>query len=252
MKSASKVEVCKLCLKEAELRNSHIIPEFIHEQLYDSKHRAFQLSNKLEKPRLMQKGEREQLLCMECETKLSRWENYAQKLLYDRESLPVVETKHAEYISYSRVEYSEFKLFQLSLLWRASVSTLDFFSSVKLGPHEERIRLMLMDENPGKDWEYCCSLTAIIHEGELYEGMTSPMRLRTPDEGHIFYRFLIAGYYWSFIVSSHEKQSRFRKFCLTEQGVVPVFQEQAKDLEFFQLMGTYFRERLPDVKKLNL
>jgi hypothetical protein len=37
------------------------------------------------------------------------------------------------------LDYSTFKLFHLSVLWRASVSSGPDFASVRLGVHEERI-----------------------------------------------------------------------------------------------------------------
>ncbi len=52
-------------------------------------------------------------------------------------------------------DYATFKLFHLSVLFRASVSSLSTFQEVNLGAlHEERIRQMLLNEDPGKDWEY--------------------------------------------------------------------------------------------------
>lgn len=60
---------CKLCGREAELRRSHIFPEFLYLALYDEKHRAVSVSPVPgEEDRLVQKGLRESLLCQACET----------------------------------------------------------------------------------------------------------------------------------------------------------------------------------------
>ncbi len=53
--------ICRVCLKESKLRKSHILPEFLYEDLYDEKHRALVIYQKKEK--VFQKGLRELLLC---------------------------------------------------------------------------------------------------------------------------------------------------------------------------------------------
>lgn len=50
----------------------------------------------------------------------------------------------------TNLPYRPLKLFRLSLLWRMSVSSLREFALVKLGPHEERIRQMLLQDDPGQ------------------------------------------------------------------------------------------------------
>jgi hypothetical protein len=79
--------ICKLCHSEAELQNSHVISEFQYKPLYDAKHRFHVISiNPEQKERFEQKGFREKLLCLPCETKLSRWEAYAKKVIFEDET----------------------------------------------------------------------------------------------------------------------------------------------------------------------
>ncbi len=73
-------DVCKLCRKSAKLSFSHILPEFLFAPIYDDLHRTMLVSSS-EKEKLVQKGVREYLLCQECETKLSRYEGYAIKVI---------------------------------------------------------------------------------------------------------------------------------------------------------------------------
>jgi hypothetical protein len=131
---------CKLCKKEAKLRYSHILPEFFYSNMYDEKHRALKVASD-EKERYFQKGIREYLLCQECETKLSRYEGYAAKLIRE---IPNFSPDTSGLFLYSEnVDYLRLKLFQLSIIWRASISKDRMFESVKLGRHEEKIRKML-------------------------------------------------------------------------------------------------------------
>ena len=151
---------CRLCLKEATLCNSHVIPEFIYEQLnlYDEKHRFNVLSTKSgNHPTFMQKGIREKLLCKLCEEKLSKWEKYARQSMYGGECIEVI-TINPGYFEF-QIDYAKFKLFQLSILWRVGLSTNDAFASVKLGNHEDVLRRMLFEETPGSAETYGCVIT---------------------------------------------------------------------------------------------
>jgi len=46
-------------------------------------------------------------------------------------------------------DYASLKLFFLSVLWRASVSTNDVFGGMTLGPYEEQVRQAIRTSNPG-------------------------------------------------------------------------------------------------------
>jgi hypothetical protein len=80
--------VCKLCLCEKELRHSHILPEFMYQNLYDHAPKRFYTLNVdldnsgKSKKRIEQKGLREYLLCGDCEVQLSKCENYAAETIY--------------------------------------------------------------------------------------------------------------------------------------------------------------------------
>ena len=88
------------------------------------------------------------MLCQSCETKLSKWETYARGLLTGGTLLQYRREGTITWVE--GIDYSRFKLFQLSILWRAGVTTREFFSKVTLGPHAERLREMLLAEDPGE------------------------------------------------------------------------------------------------------
>lgn len=69
---------CRLCEEDKELRNSHILPKFMYQNLYDAKPKRFYTlkvdldnSHKSRK-KIEQKGIREYLLCGDCEVLLSK------------------------------------------------------------------------------------------------------------------------------------------------------------------------------------
>src|SRR5574337_198522 len=135
--------LCRLCKEEKDLKCSHIIPEFLYKPLYDAKHRAVSLSEieigqrrNFGKKRLIQKGLRERLLCSECEQLLNnRYEKYFKALWFDQGALPSTIESGVTFELHG-LDYHKFKLFHLSVLFRAGVSSLPQFSQVKLGAHE--------------------------------------------------------------------------------------------------------------------
>lgn len=193
---------CKLCLEVRPLRRSHIVPEFLHKALYDEKHRARRIELGKDVPGYLQKGLRDRLLCDACEQFLNdRYEKpfYAQwqegrllptRLLPDR----------VHYVT--GVDYATIKLFLLSVLFRASVSTLGPFSGVSLGPHEERLRLMVLQQDPGEPTQYpVVGMFTVDEAGTILHSVASPVPYRLFRQRA--YVFMFGGCEWAFFVSSH-------------------------------------------------
>ena len=110
---------CRLCKNDEPLQNSHVIPEFLYRPSYDAKHRIGLVKAGLSKMQLRQKGIREPLLCRQCEQLLNdRYEQPMSKAW--REFLPDEIDRDSHLID--GIDYGTFKLFHLSVLWRASVA----------------------------------------------------------------------------------------------------------------------------------
>jgi hypothetical protein len=214
-------ERCKLCNQKKEIVNSHILPEFLYENLYDDKHKVISVSSiPGEKEHYIQKGLREHLLCKECETKFSQYEGYSSKILH---SLPIKSmSSQNPYIELTNIDYLKFKLFQLSILWRSSIAKGPMFSAINLGQkHENNIHRMLLTEDPGKYYQYGCLILIIQNPEKLDKLIWSPIKDRI--EGHICYRFLISGIFWYFFVTSHSENNPYRYCFLSEEGILRLF-----------------------------
>jgi hypothetical protein len=207
---------CALCHQDRTLRRSHIIPEFMYGTLYDEKHRFWVVSiHEHERNELKQKGEREELLCDDCESKFSKFERYAS--LVHNGGIPLAVESHGRLLVIQGIDYLQFKLFQLSVLWRASVSTLKLFEKVSLGPHEERLRLRLLAENPGEPTEYGCIMWGItLAPGEPAGLMMQPMRLR--QNSFVTYKFVFGGVMWVYFVSSRNPGYPYDQCMLSREG----------------------------------
>jgi hypothetical protein len=190
---------CKLCQRSETLRFSHIVPEFCYKPLYDGKHRAVMLDADTNHRSYVQKGIREYLLCDSCEARLNKLEVYFKKFWYDGPAIPS-RTRPGAFIIRG-FDYAAFKLFHLSILWRASVSSLPEFDSVNLGPHEEVLRCTLLSADPGPEDRYPFYAIAMLDDGGAVQyGMVSkPHRSRLGFSTAYYMNY--AGCDWYFIVN---------------------------------------------------
>jgi hypothetical protein len=223
---------CRLCHNEGTLCKSHIIPEFLFKALYsEEKHQFIQVDGP-QKARKWQKGFREKLLCRDCEDKLNKLETYAAQVLFGGAEISFERMNN--FIIMRDVDYNKFKLFQLSLIWRAGASALQQYSNVNLGPHEEKLRSMIKKENPGKPSEYGCLL---IFTPSYFQITSKIMMLaqETRFDGHRCYMFLLSGVTWVFFVSSHTGHLPYNeKLFLSSSGVLPVLVENTASKAFFE------------------
>lgn len=208
---------CALCREEAELQNSHIIPEFLYGVMYDEKHRYNVLSLLPEsRERFEQKGVRERLLCRNCEQKLGKLERYASLVLHG--GAPGMDGYRDGSIVYVKgINYTKFKLFQLSLLWRAGVAKGSYFERVRLGPHEEPLRAMLAAEDPGPYDLYPCIIWGVTLEpNKIAELMVQPCRDRV--WGYTTYHFVLPGLKLVYFVSRQRLPRKQSQFVLQHDG----------------------------------
>jgi hypothetical protein len=152
----------------------------------------------------------EYLLCHDCEQKFGRLEDYAKKFFYGtsnpiRLQLPLL--KDPLFVA----DYKRMKLFQLSILWRASEAKGEFFSAVTLSDHHrERLRYMLSNDDPGREDEYFCAVTrlivsSVIEEFQASHGISNETGFFAPTshkhgtwDSHLF---VMGGIVWCFCVS---------------------------------------------------
>ena len=232
---------CALCLNEAELRESHIIPEFMYQSLYDDIHRFNVLSTEIaERNRKAQKGLREKLLCENCEQRLGRHERYVSLLFSGGLSLEYA--THGRMVIAKGVDYKALRLFQLSILWRAGASSLPFFNQIRLGAHQERLRQLVLKEEIVILWQYGCLMFALIHENQIQEDLiVQPTWTRIDN---IFgYRFVFGGFVWAYIVGSHQTAKHLETESLHPSGELRILKGKLADAKFITDFGRVLLEQ---------
>lgn len=222
---------CALCLRPSVLINSHIIPEFVYTALYDDLHRFHQLQISEGESSLHQKGHRQPLLCKDCEQRFSIHEKYVSEVFSGK--IPVHATQVGKLIKVTGLDYFHFKLFGLSILWRAGVCSHRFFSKVELGPHQEVLRQMLLADSPGPRLKYAFLLSQLISAESDYKPddiIVEPTLSRF--NGHRCYRFVFSGMIWTFTVSSHNLIPPISSTTLSEEGEMQMILTRLEEVEF--------------------
>ena len=176
---------------------------------------------------IRQTGEFEaNILCQDCDNgTLGKLERYASLILYDGYPKIIEHRKQLDGMTYTycaELDFAKFKLFLLSLLWRASISSRPTFKEVRLGPlHEEKIRTMLLGDNPGGQLEYPCLIMTYLNLKNLPSDLVSqPSRSRV-DGGYI-YKFLIGGMIYIFFVSKNIIPKRLADVAINLNGELKI------------------------------
>ena len=205
--------VCNLCKRKTTLmKKSHIIPDFMYQEIYDEKHFLFRGTAKnLENAKTVPTGEYDSnILCEKCDNEIiGSFEGYASGVLFGglpEDKKPITQNgmiNDIPVIFIDNVEYNKFKLFLLSMLWRASISKRQFFKNVNLGKDEEEIRKLLISGNAGDDSNYPIVISSILGLRDIPTDMVG--------EPHYFegekmngYAFLISGFFIAYFLSDKD------------------------------------------------
>jgi hypothetical protein len=223
---------CKLCGHNKKLlKKSHIVPEFMYKDLFDEKHRLHEVLLKPEnqlKSKIRQSGGYDKnILCGNCDNKiLGRLERYASLVLYGGIELTIQNNSvknQSTYISVKGIDYRNFKLFLMSVLWKASISNLPIFKKVNLGEHEQVIRKKILTNNPGSSFEYPCAIFTHLHNHKIPHQMIAEPGCIINGEQQI-YAFLISGNLFVFFTNIDEQTEWVQHCTVNENGEMQIVQ----------------------------
>jgi len=135
------------------------------------------------------------ILCGVCDNELiAGWERYASGLLYGKvptghsQEFKVVPGKGT--VMQVQLHYAQFKLFVLSILWRAHISTNPFFAKVKVPEHEALLRHMLLSQDPGSEDQFRTAVFCIRGFKGQPIGMIPNPGVSDNEVGHIAHFFI--------------------------------------------------------------
>lgn len=233
---------CKLCGCDKKLVEAHIIPESLYPFDRDKREPLIKVTNVPNRYKSRSaKGEYDRnLVCLECEQLFSEWDRYAHKLLAS-------EPPNQDYIRYrgkvlsfvvNDVEYDKLKLFFISLLWRASASTLCEFSVVKMGRFERELADMIQAADPGDAQTFAVTLAKF--DDPLATGILTPHRQRW--SGINYWHFYLGGYVAYVKVDHRCAPEPFRSFMLKPNEPLVILIRDYRGSSEFKLMRNLVRE----------
>lgn len=223
--------VCQLCGQERELiKSSHIIPEFMYKPLFDADRQMHMRS--LTRPgdngKTVQTGIYDKhILCEDCDNRrIGQMEQYVAAVLFGGHAGSVTyqgsqnpDGSHS--IKMAGLDYRKFKLFFLSVLWRAHISKNKFFEKINIGSTAAIIRDMLLSEDPDKESRFRVSVMVMKgRSGDLVRLLPTP-ELKILGEG-AFAMFFINGFLYFVDLEPASDFVLFKNFYLRESGQLEI------------------------------
>ena len=145
--------VCRFCGKRSDFVDSHVIPRSFFAPLKAGSNPPLLVTDRVGVlPKRSPIGEYDkEILCKECEPKFGEWDSYGKTVLVDLIKTATLIHESGELVAYrlSGVDIPKFRMFFISVLWRASVSMLEFSRLIKLGPFDAKARALIEARNPG-------------------------------------------------------------------------------------------------------
>lgn len=208
---------CALCRAERPLRESHITPKFLWKDSgLTGSYRTFeaycQTHSKLTQGH-RQDGFKECLLCDSCEQRFAVIERYAKEQLFGKSG--PLRIRPRDHFVWTGLNYSLLKRFQISILWRMSVSRLPFYAHVTLGDHEDKLRRMLLADDPGLPDQYGCICTLLDFKGQPPSSAFSQPRLH---KSMGCYVCVMAGMHWFMFATDKPPSPMFTPLLLSLSG----------------------------------
>ncbi|UCJ18913.1 hypothetical protein K5Q02_11355 [Pseudomonas sp. MM211] len=199
---------CKLCGENKNLCNSHIIPKAFFRRIKDGDPQLYRVTVDSDPIARSSNGDEiQRLLCFECEQFFQRtYEDYGTELFINQKNI----CENEDFVFITRFQYEKYYLFIISILWRASVSTLKNFREIHSLISANKIlnpclRLQTLNislkNNIRLDDFIKISATRIIDPQDnipqsVIDGVMSGLsfgRGNSPEEG-VHYYFMVDGY----------------------------------------------------------
>jgi hypothetical protein len=220
--------ICKLCGLDKKLVKAHIIPDFMYSSMYGSKHTLVEVSlDNLNNRKVIQTAHKDKnILCATCDNEvIGSYERYASKILFDESIFKCVINDHGLKSYETTINYREFKLFLLSILWRSSITSLSYFKHISIGKYEEVIRSMLFNNQPYTSDVFPISIIKLepVKSQHSKVGLDPITTLVSNPKWCVF---VLNGFTYSFVLSHQAKDFEHDSFAIKEDNllIIPVLE----------------------------
>ena len=210
--------LCKFCGEKKKLIDAHIVPKAFYTHFVPNRTNILKIQSDIPYELRCPAGFYDKnILCAECDRKLGVYDQEAQKLfLSDISKYKRQEGNFSAYgIPAGIFDYKKLKLFFISMLWRASISSNDSFKFVKLGDKFEAMALKVL-RHPELDVINQFSVFIFKYKSvpniRIERIFIEPIPCRA--DGINYYEFVFAGYQINIKVDSREFETIFNRICL--------------------------------------
>ena len=194
------------------------------------------------RPTKVPTGVYELLLCLDCETQLSVWENYARRVIYGGEPLFIPEYTPVG-LHFRGLDYKKFKLFQLSMLWKANVTQRSEFRYCNMSRgRRERLRKMLLEGDPGTPREFGCILLSSRNlSTQLKDFVQMPEFMRIKKA--IYQRFVAGGMFWMYCIPNAHPMALKTRVVINRRGQLHIIMNEQHSNEYVARLAHELHER---------
>ena len=224
---------CVLCKRDADLKESHILSKFIYKPFKRVNGKMYVLVDDPSREiRQIQDGIKQYLLCGDCEARRSKWETYFSNKWHRGELFG-----QSDPYTINGLNYPNFKLFLMSLLFMASVSDDPLFEDIRLIPSSfEKLRHMVNAGDPGETYVFGCSVRMLDEEDidlKMLVGKAETIKVN----GVPIHRFLFGGFSLAFIdPEGRHIGADVRQTFITKEGSILVRKKKLHEIDY--LMST--------------
>ncbi len=211
--------LCRGCGENKNLIKTHAIPEaFFKGMSSDGKPPQLMTDSSGVFPKKSPIGVYDKnILCRACEDKFQLMDDYAQDLLLKKESEFEEIIYNDKLIGYKakNINASLLKQFFIGVLWRASISTQDYYKKINLGPYEKVAKNLIWSSSSGEKDQFSFVL-AKFSDKTIGRVMLDPHK----EMLHYinYYRFYMFGYILYIKVDKKPAPRKFKMFNPDESG----------------------------------
>ncbi len=221
-----KTGTCLLCGKFGELAKiSHIIPKFMYKGMENQTNK---IAVTILKDSVKTETEIEHryfdknIICLDCErVKLSQLDNYGNRVLFGDQKLidsfrsSTLEYPEMKVCMIENFDYLRFKLFLLSVLWRANISKQMFFENINLSSRAELLRQAILSKDLSLCEDVRISIFGLMFDrNKLMKVIPKPRHIIT--ESIDVYLFMIYGIVYNFIYKDDDNAFKLGENTLQE------------------------------------
>ena len=172
------------------------------------------------------------ILCNKCDGQvIGSLESFAKKVLHGGRGRPEnyhriergIDQQGYQVLRLENVDYTKFKLFLLSIIWRASISRQPFFKSTALGQYEEVIRGMVLSNSPGEESDFSVGLMRLTKSNTQPTKLIAPPIPIAPDNKNLAYILIVNEIAIFCKIAGKEDSELYEEISIKKDGSMNVY-----------------------------